>query len=199
MSQYNYGQPQATPYPQPHAQQYVSVPPGFGYPGPDGTVPLNQPWYGVGFMEANKRYFKKYIRFNGFASRGEYWWSFLGLTLIGLIPSVIFAIGYIMVFAGIIGAAASASYDGSGAGGAVASGLGLILLIVGGGLTSLISFATLLPSLGLAIRRLHDAGYSGWWYLLAFVPFGSIVVLVFLVMPTNPEKWQADWFDTSEG
>ena len=199
MSQYNYGQPQATPYPQPYAQQYMSVPPGFGHPGPDGTVPLNQPWYGIGFMEANKRFFKKYVRFNGFASRGEYWWSFLGLTLIGFIPSVIFSIGYIMVFAGILSAAASTSYDGSGAGGGAAAGFGMLLLFVGGGLTSLISLATMLPALGAAIRRLHDAGYSGWWYLLCLVPPGNIVVLIFLIMPTNPEKWQPDWFDTSEG
>ena len=199
MSQYNYGYPQATPYPQPQAQPYVNVPQGFGYPGPDGTVPLNQPWYGIGFMEANKRFFKKYVRFNGFASRGEYWWSYLGIMLISLIPGTIFVIGYVMVFACIWSAAASTTYDGSGAGGGAAAGFGMILLFVGGGLTSLISLAIMLPSLGATIRRLHDAGYSGWWYLLAFVPFGSIVVLVFLFMPTNPEKWQADWFDTSEG
>jgi len=119
--------------------------------------------------------------------------------LISLIPGTIFVIGYVMVFAGILSAAASTSYDGSGAGGGAAAGFGMLLLFVGGGLTSLISLAIMLPSLGATIRRLHDAGYSGWWYLLAFVPFGSIVVLVFLFMPTNPEKWQADWFDTSEG
>lgn len=199
MSQYNYGYPQATPYPQPQAQTYVNVPQGFGHPGPDGTVPLNQPWYGIDFMEANKRFFKKYVRFNGFASRGEYWWSYLGLALIGLIPSVLFVIGYIMVFAGIIGAAASTSYNGSGAGGMVTSGLGFVFLLVGGGLTSLISFATFLPSLGASIRRLHDAGYSGWWYLLIFAPFGAFIIVVLLAMPTNQEKWQPDWFDTSEG
>ena len=199
MSQYNYGYPQATPYPQPQAQPYVNVPQGFGYPGPDGTVPLNQPWYGIGFMEANKRFFKKYVRFNGFASRGEYWWSYLGIMLISLIPGTIFVIGYVMVFAGILSAAASTSYDGSGAGGGAAAGFGMLLLFVGGGLTSLISLATMLPALGAAIRRLHDAGYSGWWYLLCLVPPGNIVVLIFLIMPTNPEKWQPDWFDTSEG
>lgn len=35
--------------------------------------------------------------------------------------------------------------------------------------------------LAVTVRRLHDTGWSGWWYLLNFVPLGSLVVLVFLV------------------
>lgn len=33
-------------------------------------------------------------------------------------------------------------------------------------------------------RRLNDAGKSPWFVLLALVPFGKIVLLVFLLMPT---------------
>ena len=34
-------------------------------------------------------------------------------------------------------------------------------------LSTLFTLAFLLPSIGVAVRRLHDTGRSGWWYLLA--------------------------------
>ncbi|MFF3375920.1 DUF805 domain-containing protein [Streptomyces sp. NPDC002680] len=40
--------------------------------------------------------------------------------------------------------------------------------------------AILLPALGVAVRRLHDTGRTGWWLLFGFVPLvGSITLLVF--------------------
>jgi uncharacterized membrane protein YhaH (DUF805 family) len=33
------------------------------------------------------------------------------------------------------------------------------------------------PSITATVRRLHDIGRSGWWYLLCFVPLGALVVL----------------------
>lgn len=35
----------------------------------------------------------------------------------------------------------------------------------------LFSIASMVPSIAVATRRLHDIGYSGWWQLLAYVPF----------------------------
>ena len=34
------------------------------------------------------------------------------------------------------------------------------------------------PGITVTVRRLHDIGKSGWWYLLNFVPFGGLWVLV---------------------
>ena len=39
--------------------------------------------------------------------------------------------------------------------------------------------ATLLPSISVGTRRLHDIGMSGWWQLIIFVPFIGIVLLIF--------------------
>ncbi len=40
--------------------------------------------------------------------------------------------------------------------------------------------AVLVPSLAVAVRRLHDTDRSGWWLLIALVPVvGGIVLLVF--------------------
>jgi uncharacterized membrane protein YhaH (DUF805 family) len=59
--------------------------------------------------------------------------------------------------------------------------LGVSLL---GGIWSL---ATLLPSLAVAIRRLHDLDKSGWWLLLAFVPIvGGLVLLYWFCQPGTP-------------
>jgi len=46
--------------------------------------------------------------------------------------------------------------------------------------------AVLLPSLAVSVRRLHDTGKSGWWLLIAFVPFGGIVLLVFTCLDSTP-------------
>ena len=45
--------------------------------------------------------------------------------------------------------------------------------------------------LGYAVRRLHDANYSGWWLWLIFIPFGWIIVVIFLLLPTveEPVRW----------
>ena len=47
--------------------------------------------------------------------------------------------------------------------------------------------ATLIPSLALGARRLHDTNWSGWWQLLGLIPFiGSIVLIVFWATGPNP-------------
>ncbi len=61
-----------------------------------------------------------------------------------------------------------------------------------GPLNSLLSLAMFLPSLALAVRRLHDIGRSGWWYLMIFVPvIGWIVLIVFFCTATQeePNQW----------
>ncbi|HXQ47029.1 MAG TPA: DUF805 domain-containing protein, partial [Caulobacteraceae bacterium] len=45
---------------------------------------------------------------------------------------------------------------------------------------SLYSLAVLLPSLGIAVRRLHDIGKSGWWLLVALVPLLGAIYLIYL-------------------
>ena len=58
------------------------------------------------------------------------------------------------------------------------------LLIASSGimfLTYLYMFAVIIPSLAVAVRRLHDTGKSGWYILLSFIPIvGSIILLVIL-------------------
>ena len=56
----------------------------------------------------------------------------------------------------------------------------LILLYV------VVVVGTLVPLLAASVRRLHDTDHSGFWLLVALVPFGVWVVLYFLATASNP-------------
>ena len=46
-------------------------------------------------------------------------------------------------------------------------------------LSGIFVLAILLPSIAVGVRRLHDMGKSGWWWLISLIPFiGSIVLLI---------------------
>lgn len=51
----------------------------------------------------------------------------------------------------------------------------------------LYSLAIFLPSLAVCIRRLHDIGKSGWFYLFAFIPLvGSIILIIWFCKDSEP-------------
>lgn len=113
-----------------------------------------------------------YADFRGRARRRQYWM----FTLINALILVILQLPYYTS-----GAAQLAA-------GEPLSGLPLVSLILSG----VYGLATFLPTLAVNVRRLHDTGRSGWWYLIALVPFvGSIVLLIFAVMDSQPgsNKW----------
>jgi len=102
--------------------------------------------------------FKKYATFSGRARRSEYWF----FALFNAIAS--FLLGFVD---GMLGLASAET------------GLGPL-----GGLYALI---VLIPSLAVAVRRLHDTDRSGWWLLLVFIPIlGAIVLIVFFFLDSTP-------------
>lgn len=53
----------------------------------------------------------------------------------------------------------------------------------------LCTFAVLLPSLAILVRRLHDTNRSGWWVLISLLPFiGTLILLIFLVLPSTESE-----------
>jgi len=59
--------------------------------------------------------------------------------------------------------------------------LGAITAAVSEVLNSIVGLATIIPSLAVGARRLHDINRSGWWQLLWIIPvIGWIVVVIFL-------------------
>ena len=101
---------------------------------------------------------KKYAVFNGRARRSEYWY----FTLINLGVVVVLAVldAIIRKVTGL--------------------GVGLLGMLYG--------LAVIVPSIGVAIRRLHDTNRSGWWVLLALVPLVGLVLIVFLAQDSEPNS-----------
>ena len=93
-----------------------------------------------------------YSNFSGRARRSEYWYFILCNALIKL------ALGLITV--AIIKASNTMGI------------IGIVLII-------LYSFAMVVPSLAVVVRRLHDVGKSGWFYFVSLIPLvGPIWILV---------------------
>jgi uncharacterized membrane protein YhaH (DUF805 family) len=111
----------------------------------------------MGFQDAVRICFQKYATISGRARRAEYWWWILFLILGGLVAGVLD--GLIFGFS-----------DGS-------------TQI----LAALFSLGTLLPTICVAGRRLHDRDMSAWWLLLSLIPvLGAIILFFFYVTRGTP-------------
>ncbi len=131
-----------------------------------------------GFADSVKRAFSQYAKFDGVASVAEFWWFFLFNAIVG-------GVLYFLAIVLAIGTAAGGGdEDAAGASGVV------VMLILG-----LYGLAIFLPNLGLTIRRLHDAGYSGFFFLLNFLGPLSIVLLILCILPSKPAAWNPSWLD----
>jgi len=132
---------------------------------------------------------KKYAVFEGRARRQEYWM----FTLIQAIISVIFGIGYTIGFVmlGALAMTGASEYNSAGLPDFSGAGSLAAVLVIGivGLLNTLYGIATLLPTLAVGARRLHDTGRSGWWQLISLVPFvGGIILLVFYCLDSEGDN-----------
>ena len=103
----------------------------------------------MGFTDAIKSGFQKYIGFSGRAARSEYWYWVLFIVLLQIVAWLIdmTLFGFNTTGVNPIG--------------------------------SLLSLATLLPGLAVSVRRLHDIDRVGWWIFLALIPIIGAIVLIY--------------------
>jgi uncharacterized membrane protein YhaH (DUF805 family) len=119
----------------------------------------------MGFTDAVRSGFDNYANFNGRASRSAYWWWVLFSILVSFVTRLLDT----LVGSNII--------QTNQYGTAVSVGI----------MSSLVGLALLLPSIAVAVRRLHDTDHSGWWYWLVIIPIiGWIILLIFLVSAGTP-------------
>ena len=158
------------------AALYGNPGPGEPYDGATSPSVLNRPLYGATFGQSISRFFKNYATFSGRASRSEYWM----LTLFMVIISAVFG-----ALIAIVTATGGVTEDGTTEvpGGAIA------LIVVFG----IFALATLIPSISLQWRRLHDVNLAGPFYFLGLIPsVGGLILFIMSVLPPKPEGRRFD-------
>lgn len=110
---------------------------------------------------------KQYADFKGRARRKEYWYFILFNGIFALIA---------MGLDNLLGITFS-SYNRN---------------LFYGYLYVLYGLIVFIPSLAVVVRRLHDVGKSGWWYLIVLIPvIGAFIILYYMIKDSEPgtNKW----------
>jgi len=153
----------------------------FGRNAAAGGTPVIQPTPSMGLWA----YFwncmtADYATFRGRARRKEYWGFVLFSTLALILLS----------FAGLMVDAMLGNFD--------PYGNGPVAILVVAGLAVAVGF---LPGIAVTIRRFHDVGMSGWFYLLFVVlslfTIGSLIIFVVTLIPS--QKRDNKWGPMPEG
>ena len=117
----------------------------------------------MGFWHAYALGWSRFKDFKGRSRRMEYWsWSLVNTIIL-------------MLFFALVGLS-----DGP------YSVLGFWSLVL-----TLYFLACLIPGFALSIRRLHDIGFTGWWILISFVPYLSLLLIIFSFIDSQKgaNKW----------
>ena len=114
----------------------------------------------VNCCNAVKMAFKNYGNFNGRSRRSEFWYFHLFICV------VLFGF-YIILF--ILANIFDEQKKAKDAAMLVGFGAAIVFLLV-----------ILIQLITLSVRRLHDAGISGYVYLVIFLPFIGILILIYL-------------------
>lgn len=114
--------------------------------------------------------YRRYAEFSGRSRRKEYWmFTLLSLLVYGGAAALMFSGGLMTAISG----AEDAEFSP--------------LFWLGGAIAAMFFLGSLVPSVAVTIRRLHDRDMSGWWYLgfiaVSSIPFiGNAVNIAFLVI-----------------
>ncbi|MFL2517388.1 MAG: DUF805 domain-containing protein [Candidatus Azotimanducaceae bacterium] len=105
----------------------------------------------VGFLESLSLFFKNYLNFSGRSGPSAYWWY--------LLWSLIFTILFAQIDSLALDISAEDLFS----------------------LSSAFALITLIPSISLSFRRLHDIDKSGWWLLISLTIIGIPVLIYWAI------------------
>ena len=128
----------------------------------------------MNFIQSISTCMRKYVTFSGRATRSEFWWFYLFTVLVNLVATSQASSFVPALFEGQDMTENESLYF-----------LNNFFFLYLSTITSLI---LLLPSLAVAVRRLHDVGRSGWWILITFTVIGIIPLLIWYVTDTKDEE-----------
>lgn len=124
----------------------------------------------MGFFEAVNSVFAGSFRFSGRATRPEYWWFFLFEVI--AISAILTLDIWMFINTSIT--------NGSTLAGTIAQVSPFDFLIV------YYFILTFFPRMAVTIRRMHDVGLSGLFYLFYFLPIiGGLIVFVLTLLPSE--------------
>ena len=102
--------------------------------------------------------FKNYLNFSGRSNRSEFWYFFLFILLANALTHFIDT--YIL--------------------GYHSEEMGIV--------NGIFFLVTAIPQISIIIRRLHDTGKSGWWFLISFTIIGLIPLFIWWCTSSEPNK-----------
>ncbi len=115
----------------------------------------------MSFGQAVSSVFSNFATFSGRARRSEYWYWVLFTFIAGAVASIVDAVLHLHV------------YNANG--------------VSVGPVAAIVALIVLIPSIAVTIRRLHDTGRSGWWWLLsAICGCGAIILFFFCLSDSQP-------------
>lgn len=115
----------------------------------------------MSFGAAISSYFTKYATFSGRARRSEFWFAVLFTTLVSAAISI--------AFPGSIDYSTGTAVPTQSA------------------ISQIWSIATIVPSLAITWRRLHDIGRKGTYFFFVLIPIaGAIMLIIQLVKDSEP-------------
>lgn len=117
--------------------------------------------------------FKNYAEYKGRATQAEYWYFVL----------CHFLVSASLIIVTIIGAANDNEFL------AIPAGIAL----------GLYTLASIIPSLMISIRRLHDTGKSGWFYMFGFIPaIGGLLLIILLAQQSDVDNQWGEKLDLDD-
>ena len=171
-------------------------PPGAPADAPErgsAEPPLDRPWYGATFRGSVRRFWRKYATFSGRASRSEYWWWQLVAAMVGVLINLVYQPFYLAWFfrfeQQVMRSPDSFPTSPFALYGQLLGSPGIVVVLV---IVLVWWAATIVPTLALGARRLHDAGFRAWWLLLYLVPGAYIVLFVMAILEPRPEGARFD-------
>lgn len=108
--------------------------------------------------------FKRFFDFRGRSRRKEFWMYTLFVILVSI---VLMFIDSALGLGGSTSGGTELTDTSVSAAGAASGGV----------LTTIFSLITLIPSLAVSVRRLHDLDRTGWWILLPVAPYLLGIIL----------------------
>ncbi len=120
-----------------------------------------------------KKAYQNYAEYKGRATQAEYWYFVLCHFLVSASLLILLIVG--------------------------ASSGNELMAISGGISLGLYTLATIIPSLMISIRRLHDTGKSGWMYLCGFIPVvGGLILIILLAQQSDGDNEWGERLDLED-